>query len=553
MHNKDIENKVKTAVQHSVPDILDSILSDCEGLEGEMLRMNTQTSKKSKNMSWIKPLATIAAVFVLLFVGLTSYLNMAIDSIISFDINPSIELMVNRKEKVIRVKALNEDGEKVIGNMNFKNTDLDIAVNALIGSMLTNGYIDDMQNSILISVENSNKDKSTSLQARLEGEVSRLLDASNVDGAVLSQSIVEDKDIEDLAKENMITKGKAQLVLQLVEKHEGYDFEELAKLSVNDLNLLVESKKLDIENSSKVGKASDRAYIGTDKAISIAVNHVGAKGSDIKDLEIELEYDDGRFIYEMEFYLDGIEYEFDIHAISGEILSFEKDRDDNYKDTVSKESPRPTSAPTNKPTEKPSPTSAPTSKATEKASPTPTTRPKASQKPVDPTKEAVEATASPKTDNLMSAAAARKAVMDRFGGIVQKIEYNYDSKNPLYKGEALKDGYEVDFELNARSKEFKKWDVENDDEWDEFAHALEKMITMDEAAAMVIARSGMSNTFIQKIEFDWDDEKPLYKGEAFNKDKKFSFEIHAYKGKGFYKWDVDNDDDTWEEKFYNIR
>src|SRR5690554_7694094 len=79
-----------------------------------MLRMNTQTSKKSKNMSWIKPLATIAAVFVLLFVGLTSYLNMAIDSIISFDINPSIELMVNRKEKVIRVKALNEDGEKVI-------------------------------------------------------------------------------------------------------------------------------------------------------------------------------------------------------------------------------------------------------------------------------------------------------------------------------------------------------------------------------------------------------------------------------------------------------
>ena len=255
----------------------------------------------------------------------------------------------------------------------------------------------------------------------------------------------------------------------------------------------------------------------------------------------------------MEFYLDGIEYEFDIHAISGEILSFEKDRDDNYKDTVSKESPRPTSAPTNKPTEKPSPTSAPTSKATEKASPTPTTRPKASQKPVDPTKEAVEATASPKTDNLMSAAAARKAVMDRFGGIVQKIEYNYDSKSPLYKGEALKDGYEVDFELNARSKEFKKWDVENDDEWDEFAHALEKMITMDEAAAMVIARSGMSNTFIQKIEFDWDDEKPLYKGEAFNKDKKFSFEIHAYKGKGFYKWDVDNDDDTWEEKFYNIR
>lgn len=542
--------------------------------------MGTQNKKKHNR---IRPFTTIVAVFALLIVGVTAYNvygNRAVDSIISFDVNPSLEMKVNKNEKVLEVNPLNEDGKKVIGNMEFKNTDLEITVNALIGSMLTKGYIDDIYNSILISVENKDEDKSASLQAKLEGEVSKLLNASSVDGAILSQSIAENKAIGDLAEKNEITKGKAQLILQLTNENPSYVFEDLAKLSINDLNLLIDTKHLEIENTSAVGTASDKAYIGVDRAISVAMEHAGINKFDAKELEVELDYDDGKFIYEVEFYANGIEYEFDIHAVTGEVLTFEKDKDDDWHDRdkddddkdynkdddknddddndsdddddddkrpVVTNTPKPATAPTVVPVASHQPT----------PSPKPTEKPVETQKPTDPPKTNPPKTDPPKTEQpaetRISASAARKAVTNKFGGIVQKIEYNYDERNPLYKGEALKEGRRVVFELNARTKEFKKWDEGNDSDWNKFSHALEQMITMDQAANMVISRTGKSNTFIQKIEFDWDDEKPLYKGEAFYKDMKYTFEIHAYKDKGFYKWDSDNDDDTWEEKYYNVR
>ncbi len=83
----------------------------------------------------------------------------AVDSVISFEVNPNLEIKINKNEKVLDVIPLNDEARDVIGNMKFKNTDLEMAVNALIGSMLKNGYINDMQNSILVSVENKMKQK----------------------------------------------------------------------------------------------------------------------------------------------------------------------------------------------------------------------------------------------------------------------------------------------------------------------------------------------------------------------------------------------------------
>lgn len=108
------------------------------------------------------------------------------------------------------------------------------------------------------------------------------------------------------------------------------------------------------------------------------------------------------------------------------------------------------------------------------------------------------------------------------------------------------------FELNAATKSFAKWDMGNDNSWDSFAKAIPNMITMDQAANIVINRSGKSDTFVQKIDFLWDDSKPLYQGEAFNRDVKYSFEIYAYGG-DFQKWDAGYGDETWTEKYYNVR
>ena len=77
--------------------------------------------------------------------------NYAVDATVSLDVNPSVEIQVNRKDQVLEVTPLNEDGKRVIGDMDFSGSDLDVTVNALIGSMLQNGYLSELANSLPVS------------------------------------------------------------------------------------------------------------------------------------------------------------------------------------------------------------------------------------------------------------------------------------------------------------------------------------------------------------------------------------------------------------------
>lgn len=55
------------------------------------------------------------------------------------------------------------------------------------------------------------------------------------------------------------------------------------------------------------------------------MNYVGVSRNQLHDLEVELDHDDGLTIYEIEFEVGDVEYEFDINAANGSILDFEKD------------------------------------------------------------------------------------------------------------------------------------------------------------------------------------------------------------------------------------
>ena len=68
--------------------------------------------------------------------------------------------------------------------------------------------------------------------------------------------------------------------------------------------------------------------ISQDEALAAALKHVGLEKTQLDYIkEIELDWERGRKIYEISFFKDGFEYEFDIDAASGRILKFEKDRD----------------------------------------------------------------------------------------------------------------------------------------------------------------------------------------------------------------------------------
>lgn len=71
-------------------------------------------------------------------------------------------------------------------------------------------------------------------------------------------------------------------------------------------------------------------FIGEEKAKELALKkaEIGADG--VKFDRVELDHDDGVWQYEVDFRHGDIEYDIDINAENGEILSFEKERDAGF-------------------------------------------------------------------------------------------------------------------------------------------------------------------------------------------------------------------------------
>ncbi len=66
-------------------------------------------------------------------------------------------------------------------------------------------------------------------------------------------------------------------------------------------------------------------YISSDKAQQIALENAGLTADSVTFIRTHLDYDDGRAEYEVEFYQGNVEYDYDIDAVSGTILSYDHD------------------------------------------------------------------------------------------------------------------------------------------------------------------------------------------------------------------------------------
>lgn len=64
---------------------------------------------------------------------------------------------------------------------------------------------------------------------------------------------------------------------------------------------------------------------GEEAAINAALSHAGLRRDEVARLEVEVDDEDGRQVYEVEFYVESTEYSYDIDAVSYEIVSWEKE------------------------------------------------------------------------------------------------------------------------------------------------------------------------------------------------------------------------------------
>lgn len=320
-NNREIEKKLKEEIESVVPDVLENIKQNAKAQSDNTVVLNFETKKKKRNT--FKTVSAVAAVFAVVFASLYLYLfapqknNFSVE----LDVNPGVLLEVDKNEKVIGVTKLNKDADIVLDGMDLKGSNLNVAVNALMFSIIKNGYINEMTNSVLLSVSDSlNNEKITK---ELTEQINCAFEENSLEGSVLVQTVNQSSEIEEIAKKYSITTGKASLIKNLVDSGKtNFTYDALAALSINELNILM-SQSTTSSQLTVVGSASTKAYIGEKAAKEIAYAAFGKTANEIRHSECSLDLDDGQIVYEVEFIALDAVYECEIDALTGEVLSFD--------------------------------------------------------------------------------------------------------------------------------------------------------------------------------------------------------------------------------------
>ena len=315
MKQEHIEQKLRDAVDHAAPAFSD-------GLGAEAARGGAPRQGRRPRRRWVAAVAAVAACAILA-VGALGIIRASAAhqpaAVVALDVNPSILLTIDGGERVLKVEAKNDDARRVIDGMDLTGVPLNVAVNALIGSLLQNGYISELANSILVSVEGGDQQRAAALQERLTREIDELLAGFGVQGAVLSQTLGADDELDALAAAYDISRGKAALIQELLAQNPMLRAEDLAGLTINALGLLL-SEAQPAGGVSLTGTASEGGYIGADAAAAAAYAHAGVAQADAQLISVEMDVEAGRMVYEVEFLSGGLAYEYDVDAVSGEIV-----------------------------------------------------------------------------------------------------------------------------------------------------------------------------------------------------------------------------------------
>ncbi|WP_373154172.1 PepSY domain-containing protein [Clostridium sp. AUH-JLR23] len=319
MKNKDIKRKIKEEFQDiHMPSKKEKLLEDIQFVQPIQ---EDKHKNKHFNIKWQLSILTIACICIFSFITLQTQDAYSI----SFEVNPSIELKVNNQRRVDDVICHNDDAVLVLDDMDLKNTDLDVAVNAVIGSMFKHGYISEAKNSVLVSVQGSDQEKRNALKQDVATDVKDILSGYSLEASVVSQDYDFSKEREALAKQYGISVGKVTLIQKLINVSPNYDFEDLIHLSINDLNTLIHYKHLNFKSITIDGVESHSGYLTNEQVKSKVLQHAHVNEESVYEYRDDLDVQDNQLIYIVEFTDEFAKYHYKVNAISGEIVSFESE------------------------------------------------------------------------------------------------------------------------------------------------------------------------------------------------------------------------------------
>ncbi len=253
----------------------------------------------------------------------------ASNTVIAFDVNPSLSIEVNADERVTAAHALNEDAAVIVSELSVVDAPLDDAIDAIVGALLRHGYLTGEQNSILISVDAADGEPSDTLQRRIADRISTCLARDEIEASVITQTFDKDE-TSSPAAEDGASAAKVGFIRKILDAGitdaygNPYTYEMLEPLTINDLKLLLQCKGIKVSGLTLWG-SDDRtaSIISPEEAMSIVLSDCGMDAEEVRGMHIEFDILPlvKSPVYQVHFVANGTRREYCLLATSGDIIS----------------------------------------------------------------------------------------------------------------------------------------------------------------------------------------------------------------------------------------
>ena len=288
----------------SIGKINDELIADAES--------EANTKRKP---GWAK-LGTMAACLALvLCTGIATHAirSNATAGTFTMDVNPSVEYTIAKSGIVKNVRSLNSDAENALSDVALGKQSVETALTRTVAAYEACGYMENGEATVLISFD-SRLDANAELKASLSAEIQQALEQTDAVGTLVFHSeLTENVEAAKIAEEFHVSLGRADWILTAANKT-GLPTNEVARMSLDEL--------LKFQEVSGISSVCVSKFISLEEAKKIALKD--AKLDELTQKIVftreELNRNQGKPCYLLEFYTGTNQYFYQIDAKSGSII-----------------------------------------------------------------------------------------------------------------------------------------------------------------------------------------------------------------------------------------
>ena len=289
---------------HSIGKINDELIADAES--------EANTKRKP---GWAK-LGTMAACLALvLCTGIATHAirSNATAGTFTMDVNPSVEYTIAKSGAVKSIRSLNSDAENALSDVALGKQSVETALTRTVAAYEACGYMENGEATVLISFD-SRLDANAELKASLSAEIQQALEQTDAVGTLVFHSeLTENAEVAKIAEEFHVSLGRADWILTAANKT-GLPTDEVARMSLDEL--------LKFQEVSGISSICVSKFISLEEAKKIALRD--AKLDELTQKIVftreELNRNQGKPCYLLEFYTGTNQYHYQIDAKTGSII-----------------------------------------------------------------------------------------------------------------------------------------------------------------------------------------------------------------------------------------